>query len=82
MPSHIFHVERLSSQASCGWVPTGMIESDKGSYAAMDEWFAANDPEPGRYRLVEFTSYGGNFIEFEVKQKLILEEVKRLAEVA
>ena len=73
-----------------GWVLVDTIDSDQSSYTVMDEWFAGRNalgdqgsqPETGRYWLVEMTPYGGNFIEFEVKQTLVLEEVKRLAEVS
>jgi len=79
--------DTLMERPTSAWVLVDTFESDKSSFAAMDGWFATAveadlAPEAGRYRLVEFTSYGGNFIEFEVKQKLILEEVRRLAEVA
>ena len=77
-------------QVTEGWVLVDTIDSDQSSYTVMDEWFAGRNalgdqgsqPETGRYWLVEMTPYGGNFIEFEVKQTLILEEVRRLAEVS
>lgn len=77
-----FGVDKLTERDIEAWVRVDTLETNAAAYKARDDWFAAAEREVGSYRLVEMTPYGGNFIEFAVKQTLTLEEVKRHALVA